>query len=105
MSSVYIINDSGHDYSDAERFGELIVMTSGLIDKFDITAMYRAFDIFLKDSKPDDFLLHSGPSIMAAVACAQFAAMHGRLNLLVWRYEDGKKDRYLHHTLRFKRER
>lgn len=99
MPTVFVTNDSGHDYHDAERFGELVVMSEGLIDKFNVTSMLRTFRKFLRTSTADDFILVSGPGVMNAVACAAFAAQHGCLNILLWRFEKTGEDRYVHHRI------
>ena len=99
IARVYIVNNSGHDFSDAERFGELVIMSEGIIDKFNVTSMLRIFQMYLKTSTKEDFILQSGPSIMNAVACAAFAARHQCINLLIWRYEQDGGDRYTHHRI------
>lgn len=99
MARVFIINDAGHNYFDAERYGDIVVMTSGLIDKFAVTAMLRIFKGYLSTSAPSDFLLISGPTVMNAIACAEFAALHNRLNILTWKFEKDGNDRYIHHRL------
>lgn len=88
---------------DACRYGQLVVMSEGLIDKFDLTGMMRIFDRYLQESESSDYILMSGPSTMAAIACAIFAAKHGCLNLLLWRFEKDGDDRYTHHKLSLKR--
>jgi hypothetical protein len=102
MTRVFIINDSGHDFSDAARFGTLTVMTTGEIDRFNVMKMKRIFERHLLKSSPDDFILHTGPGVMSAVACACFAGRHQRLNLLLWRAEYDGNDRYVHRKLIFK---
>lgn len=102
MPNVYIVNDSGHDYADAERYGKLVTMSHDLVDKFNLTQMMRKFKPYIETSTSKDFILHSGPGVMNAIACAMFAAKHQCLNLLVWRYETGKDDRYFHHKVTFK---
>jgi len=102
MPRVYVVNTSGHDISDAERYGELVVMTEGTVDKFNITIMLRAFNEHLAYSTSDDFILVSGPTVMNCIACAMFAAKHGCLNLLLWRYERDGEDRYVHERVRFR---
>lgn len=84
MPNVYVINDSGHDYSGAGKFGKLVVISRGRVNKLHLTEMYRDFYDFLKDSTKRDFIVQSGPTIMCMVAVAMFAAMHGRINLLIW---------------------
>ena len=102
MPSVFIVNSSSHNYTDAERFGELIVMSEGAVNKFNVSAMFRTFQKYLNLSSPDDFILSSGPAVMQSIACGMFAARHGRLNLLTWRYEAGdRSDHYVHQVLIF----
>lgn len=102
MSKVYVINDSGHDYTPARPFGELVVLSEGTIDKFHLTQMLRAFESALPISSPEDYILISGPSIMNCVACAMFAAIHGCLNLLLFRMEPGGRPRYVARRINFK---
>ena len=99
---VYVVNNSGHDFSPAEPFGELVFLTEGLFDRYNVTGMYRAFAPLLAESQEDDFILHSGPGIMSAVACSIFSAKHQRLNLLIWRGEESGKQRYVQRRLSFK---
>lgn len=91
---VYIVNDSGHDFSAARKYGQLIYMTKGILNKYNLTAMRRTFEAVLKHSAPGDYLLHSGPSVMNALACAMFAHLHGRLNLLLYRADAEGDDHY-----------
>ena len=92
--TVYIVNNSGHDFSSAEPFGKLEFLTEGLVDRFNITGMYRAFQPKIDESKP---------GVMSAVACSMFANKHGRLNLLLWRGEENGKQRYVQRRLSFKK--
>ncbi|KKK49597.1 hypothetical protein LCGC14_3133450, partial [marine sediment metagenome] len=47
---VYIINKGGHDYSDATRFGRLIYLSEGIMNRYSVGRMYREFSAILKDS-------------------------------------------------------
>ena len=85
MNKVFAVNDSGHDFSQAKEYGELIMLTEGIIGKYQITSMYRTMEDQLRSSKPDDYILMCGPSVMQSVACAIFAAKHGCLNLLLFK--------------------
>ena len=92
--TVYIVNRSAHNFSPAEQFGELMFMTQGLINRFAISEIYRTFQEFLQNSKPEDYLLVSGMSSQLVVATAILAQKHGRVNFLLWK--DGE---YLERTL------
>jgi len=102
---VFIVNDSGHNFDSAKKFGELVYMSRNMIDKYRTNDMYRTFTKFLKDSEPTDYILQSGPSIMNAIACSVFAVKHGRLNLLIWRIEDAAVDVYVSRKLIFHKEK
>ena len=84
-TKVYIVNKGGHDHSDAERFGELVYLSIGSINRYATSSIYRKFSLILKDSTKDDYILPTGLSIMTSIACAIFARIHGRLNLLLYR--------------------
>jgi hypothetical protein len=96
---VYIVNDSGHDFSDAERFGRLISMTFGSVDKLKVTEMFRMFSEKMEFSTAKDYLLQSGPGIINMIAAGFFASKHGLLNLLIW--DEG---RYIERTIVFRKE-
>lgn len=99
MTRVYVVNRGGHDYSAAERFGELVYCSDGEMDKWDINQMYRQMSQALEDSVPEDYILLTSLTSLCSVACAVFAARHGRLNLLI--FKDGA---YVARTLVMDRE-
>ena len=84
-SKVYIINKGGHDHSDAKRFGELIFLSEGAINRYSTGNIYRIFTEGLVDSLPEDYILITGLSVMSSIACAIFARKHGRINLLLYK--------------------
>lgn len=94
MPKVYLINDGGHDFSDAKRFGEVVVCTSGEVDRWDVSQMYRRLATAMKDSEPEDYLLLTSLTSLCSVACSIFAVKHNRLQLLL--FKDG---RYVERTL------
>lgn len=86
MPTVYIVNKSSHDYSNAERFGDFVYVTGeDYLNRYNINHMHRLAKLALKDSKPDDLLLLSGLNHLNSVVCSTFATMHGKLNLLLFK--------------------
>jgi hypothetical protein len=85
---VYIVNNGGHNYSDAERFGEVVFCTEHVIRKDDVSSMYRQLSDSLADAKLDDFLLVSCLTSVCMVAAAILADQFGELHLLI--FKDGK---------------
>lgn len=88
MANVYIINKGGHDYSDAQRFGTTQFLSEGPVSKYAINKIYRDFALKLRGSSPGDYLLLTGLTTMACIACTCFGFIHGKLNLLI--YKNGK---------------
>ena len=84
MTKVFVINKGGHDFSSARRFGTLVFLSEGSTSKFATNKIYRSFVRKLNDSKPGDFILITGLTVMSSIACAIFARKHGRLNLLIF---------------------
>jgi hypothetical protein len=87
---VFITNKGAHDYSDAERYGDLVFCTEGLIGKFNTSQMVREFESAFVDSTADDYILLTSLTTLCSMACSVFACKHGRLNLLIF-----KEDRYV----------
>ena len=98
---VYVVNKGGHDHSDAERFGELIYLSTGSMNRFATSTIYRKFINQLKSSSPEDFILPTGLSIMTLIACSIFARKHGRLNILLYRASRNKDEKpyYVERTI------
>lgn len=82
---VFIANQSGHDFSPAERYGTLFYATKGLINRFSVNYMARTWAAALKDSKPNDYILVTSLTILTCIGCAIFGHLHGSINLLIYR--------------------
>lgn len=84
---VFILNEGGHDYSKAERFGELVFCTTGIVAKTDVNQMYLMLDEALFNSSQDDLIMLSSLTSLCSVASAYMAANFGKVNWLI--YHDG----------------
>jgi hypothetical protein len=84
MTKVYVLNRGAHDYSDAERFGELVFCTEGSLDKLDVQQMYRELEPILAYATEEDYIILTSLSSLCAVACSIFTNIFGRLNLLIY---------------------
>lgn len=85
MKKVFIINRGGHDYSDAKRFGKLVFISEGILNRYSVGRMYREAVEKLRDSTNEDYLLVSGLNIMNTIVGGILSRKHGRLNLLLFR--------------------
>jgi len=84
-TKVYVLNKSSHDFSGAMRYGELCYLSEGPINRFATNKMFRMFAEGLEKSHKDDYILLSGLTVMAVIACVIFVMRHKRLNLLIFR--------------------
>ena len=82
---VYVTNRGGHKYDAAEKYGEIIYVTEGTLNRFATSSLYRAFVDAMKDSEAEDFILITSMSMVNAIGAAVFARKHGCLNLLLYR--------------------
>ena len=100
MPKVFVVNKGSHDHSDAERFGELVFLSEGSINRYNCNSMYREFEPKLRESNPEDYILPTGLTIMSAIACGMFADLHGRLNLLIYKASrSGGPGRYVQRSM------
>lgn len=88
MPKVFVVNRGGHDFSKAIRFGEIVFLSEGEVNKYAVSQMYRMFASKIKDSSPDDFILITSLTSMCSIVCSMFARKHGRLNLLLYKDSD-----------------
>lgn len=96
--TVYVVNESAHDFSAAEKFGKIVFITSGHVNPFNVNKMMRSTDIALQDALPEDLILITSLTILCSVVCAAFAVKFGHLNLLL--FKDGG---YIKRTIMYKR--
>lgn len=68
MSKVYIINNSDHDFTKAEKFGELVTVTEGKVPIFKTDVMNNMLTDVLKDFTEEDYLLLAGPALTCIMA-------------------------------------
>lgn len=83
MPRVFVVNQSGHDFNPAKKFGELTFLSRGQINRYSVNEMYRRFSPILDRSEPGDYILCTALTQMNMVATAIFARKHGRVNLLI----------------------
>jgi hypothetical protein len=84
---VFIVNKSAHDFSPAEKFGDLIFLSEGPMNRYEVNSMHRTFSHLMRGSDSHDYIVPCSLNVMNSIACAIFAKMHGKLNLLL--YKDG----------------
>ena len=68
MATVYVVNDSGHDVQKAERFGDLVSLTTGKVNVFATDRLTQELSVKLKDfHTATDYVLLSGTIILNVI--------------------------------------
>jgi hypothetical protein len=87
-SNVWIVNDGGHDFTDAAKYGKLVSLTTGNINVFNVDrlqcSLAKALDIY----KPADFLLLTGSTIINVLAVGIVLKQHGFAQILLYNAKD-----------------
>ena len=89
--TVYVPNDYSHTATDAEKWGRLVYLTTGPIERLSVLQHNNAIKQRMVGSRPTDFIVVCGLSIVTALAVGVFMHRHGRANLLIWdkgKYEE-----------------
>ena len=89
-TKVYIVNKSSHDFSYAEKFGKLIFMSEGRLNRFGTNDMIRKFQDAMRNSNKDDYILPCSLNTANIIAAAVFAIKHNKLNLLLFQPATGE---------------
>ena len=85
MSKVFVVNKSAHDFSEAEKYGELVFVTKGRLNRFNVNDMHRQAMEVLKQSEKGDYIVPCSLNILNSIVCSSFAVLHGRLNILLFK--------------------
>ena len=86
--TVYIVSDSGHDYSTAKNLGELVFLYPEKINVFASVQLVKDLHDKLRDAKPEDYLLPSGNSLATCTAFAILLHRHGAVNFLIYSFRN-----------------
>ena len=81
---VWVPNRGIHDYSDAERFGDVMLLTEGRIQRFAVGSLFQEIKEGLEEALSYDYLLVSSLSIVTSIATAILAHKFGRINYLMF---------------------
>lgn len=79
---------SGHDYTDAHKYGDLVFVTVGRLNPFNVGLQFRKWEESLAQSNPEDLIIVTSLPVLCMIGAAIFGEMHKRINLLVF-HSDG----------------
>ena len=92
MAKVFILNNTNHDYSKAERYGRLVDVTKGKVPIFKTSTVRAMLEEGLVDFTEDDYLLLAGPAILCIMAAIVLYNKFDTVKFLVF---DAKQQNYV----------
>jgi len=92
MAKVYVVNNTNHDYSKAEQYGELVYVTKGKLPIFKTNTVRAMLEKGLVKFTKDDYLLISGPAIVSVMAAIILFNKFDTVKFLVF---DAKQQDYV----------
>ena len=85
MPNVFVVNKSGHDFSAAEKYGSIVFLNEGPINRYAVNHMHRIFTERMESSEKVDYIVPCSLNVMNSIASSVFTFKHGTLNLLLFR--------------------
>ena len=92
MAKVYVVNNTNHDYSKAEQYGELVYVTKGKLPIFKTNTVRAMLEKGLVKFSKDDYLLISGPAIVNIMAATILYSKFDTVRFLIF---DAKQQNYV----------
>ncbi len=92
MAKVYVVNNTNHDYSKAEQYGELVYVTKGKLPIFKTNTVRAMLEKGLVKFTKDDYLLISGPVIVNIMAATILYNKFDTVKFLIF---DAKQQDYV----------
>lgn len=90
IKTVWIVNDAGHDYTEAERYGNIRALTLGDINPFQVDRLWFHLCRAAPEIKIDDYLLISGTPVVNALALLMWMLKWETCELLQWHAKERK---------------
>jgi hypothetical protein len=97
VPTVFIINRSAHNFSEAEKYGTLVFLTEGLIDADNLNLQTRMLWKGLSTFKEGDYILLTGLASSNLLVGYILGTLKKDLNILLY-----VKDKYVIHRLTLK---
>ena len=91
-NTVWLVNKGNHiNYSDAERFGAIVPLTSGRVNIFQTDNLVTTLSGALTEAKKDDFVLLSGSAFLNSLVVHYFLKKFSIVKALIY---EGNNQRY-----------
>jgi len=80
---VYIPNLGFHDYTKAQKWGKLVFLTRGTVDRFEVGKIARSCADAMAEAESDDYLMITSLSVINSIASGILSRRFGRVNFLL----------------------
>lgn len=91
-ATVYVVNHTGNDYSDAKRFGQIVYLSKGPYEQDELDHVLDKIKNYIADSYPTDYLVLDGARLLCSYAFTLWMVKHGHVNLLQWNPSFSKRN-------------
>lgn len=85
---VWLVNEGGHPYEKAEKFGRIIPVTVGTINVFNPDRLMVNVSHRLRMAIDSDYVAISGSPVLNGLMMAMWLKRFERMNLLLWSHRD-----------------
>lgn len=91
---VFVTNYAGHDYHDAEQYGEFHWITKGYLSFHSLDRVKYTIGVVVNQSRKQDWLLLSGRPIISVIAAMIWFSLHKQIKILVWDQKGKPEPKY-----------
>jgi len=84
MNKVFVAHHKSHDITSAKIYGELVILTEGVVSVFKTDSLVVEITKKMEDSTVDDFLLLSGAPIINCIAFTTQLLKFGIVQTLIF---------------------
>lgn len=81
---VWLVNEGGHDYRLARKWGRIVPLTAGNINPFQVDRLIVNLSQRLQMAQENDFIVVSGVALTNMLVLAIWLAKFPRANILQW---------------------
>lgn len=82
MNNVWVPKSCGHNYKSAEEYGTVVFLMDDSQSPFQVNRIRNTIRIALQDSKPEDFIIPTGPPILNVLLALEWP--HPRMKMLIY---------------------
>ena len=87
MPKVFVVNLAGHDYTPAEKYGEIKFLIKGYVSLQSLDRVIFEVIQALEETTKDDYCLVSGTAFLNAITAALWIQKHGIVKFLVYDFK------------------